>query len=458
MKLIIFLLSFVMNLSLVELNESGEKVVMIVNLLRHGARAPNKFIKEIEHLFPGLIPGKLTLNGFRQMTNLGRAMRKIYLENHRNSTSLRNFLDEKNIKNEYLLISSPYDRAIESGIGYAYGFLPNNEFNIIDFTDMNRNYDSKSLYHKKDPSILSEISSEENVYNFMIEDKNRDVLFHSKKCEYPPHVYTHEKMQKNFSFLLEEEKALVYEFYRKSMNVTFANITQELFSDKVARSLYVLMRCANANSKNKIFEIPKHIKTSLEKLFGKYLYTVRTNNENITKISTSPFFDHLVNFFDHKFFNIDKIENKFLNFWKLKELNYTNLKLVTYSGHDYNFIGIFKNLLHPKTLEKYLNDVEKYRDFVVFPFASNLDFHLIKNLRDGKFYVRIFVNGKEILEKVRSGVFDENRNESEIDYDMTTGLEYKNFRRIINSRIFEKYDECMHTTKKKKNKEMKVHK
>jgi len=451
MKIIIFLLSLLINLCILEINESEEKVFMIVNLLRHGARSPNRFIKEIEHLFPGLIPGKLTLNGFRQMTNLGRSIRKIYLENYHNKTSLRNFLDETNIKNEFLLISSPYDRAIESAIGYAHGFLPNNEFNIIDLTDLNKNYDSKSLYHKNDPSSLGDLSSEDKIYNLIIENKNRDVLFHAKKCEYPAHVYTHEKIAKNFSFLKEEEKASVYDFYRKSMNITFQNITQEVFSDKIARSLYVLMRCANANSKNKFFEIPKHIKTSLEKLFGKYLYTVRTNNEDITKISASPFFDHIVNFFDHKIFN-DDLENNFINFWDLKQLNYTNLKIVTYSGHDYNFIGIFKNLLHPKTLEIYLNNVEKYRDFVIFPFASNMDFHLIKNNKDGKFYVRIFVNGKEILEKVRSGTLDENGNEMEIDYNLKTGLEYKTFRTILSSRIFEKYDECIHTIKKKKKK------
>lgn len=457
MKLLIFLLCFVLNLSLLDNNETGEKVVMIVNLLRHGARAPNKFIKEVEHLFPGLIPGKLTLNGFKQMTNLGRAMRKIYIENHQNSTSLRNFINEKNIKSEFLLISSPYDRAIESGIGYAYGFLPNNDFNIIDFTDLNRNYNSKTLFHKHIPSILQDFNDENKIFNFIIEDKNRDVLFHSKKCEYPPHIYNHQKIQKNFTFLLEQEKAFVYNFYKENMNITFANITQGLFTDKIARSLYVLMRCANENSKIKLFKIPKHIKISLEKLFGKYLYTVRTNNEHITKISVSPFFDHLINFFDHKFFNYD-FENKFLDFWKLKEFNYTSLKLVTYSGHDYNFIGIFKNLLHPKTLEMYLENVDKYRHFVIFPFASNLDFQLIKNLKDGKFYVRIFVNGKEILEKIRSGIFDEYGNESEIDYNTKTGIEYKTFRRILDSRIFEQYNECMHTIKKIKNKVLKVHK
>jgi len=448
-------LSFVLNLDFLE-NESGEKVIMIINLLRHGARAPNKFIKEIEHIFPGLNPGKLTLNGFRQMNNLGRTMRKIYIENYKNSTSLNNFIDEKNLQNEFLLISSPYDRAIESGIGYAYGFLPNNDFNIIDFTDLNKNYNSKSLYHKNNPEILEGYHKEKNTYNFLIEDKNRDVLFHSKKCEYPSHIYTHLKIDKNFTFLLEQEKHEVYNFYKNTMNLTFANITKELFSDKFARSLYTLMRCTNANIKNKLFDIPKKIKISLEKLFGKYLFNVRTNNENITKITISPFFEHLMNFFDHKFFNFD-LENKFLNFWKLKDLNYTNVKLVTYSGHDYNFVGVFKNLLHPNTLEKYLNEIEKFRKFIVFPFASNLDFHLIKNNKDGKFYVRIFINGEEIFEKLRSGIFDENGLESEVDYDIKKGVEYKVFRRILSSRIFENYDSCIHTIKKKKNKEYKVH-
>ncbi len=202
-------------------------------------------------------------------------------------------------------------------------------------------------------------------------------------------------------------------------------------------------------------EYSKEILINENNLTKSDLINFQQSNEisttSFTKISASPFFDHIVNFFDHKIFN-DDLENNFINFWDLKQLNYTNLKIVTYSGHDYNFIGIFKNLLHPKTLEIYLNNVEKYRDFVIFPFASNMDFHLIKNNKDGKFYVRIFVNGKEILEKVRSGTLDENGNEMEIDYNLKTGLEYKTFRTILSSRIFEKYDECIHTIKKKKKK------
>lgn len=457
MKFLILFLSFLINISTYNKSAEGEQVIMIINLFRHGARAPNFFIKEIENHFPTNFPGKLTLNGFRQMNNLGRTMRKIYLENYFNKTSLQNFLNQENIKNEFLLISSPYDRAIESGIGYAYGFLPNNDFNIIDLTHNQKNYNSKSAINNHHEYILADYHHPEKAFNFIIENKNRDVLFHSKKCKFPEHIYKEIKQEKNFKFLTSEEKKEVFEFYKSTMNLTFENKTLEEFSDKSARALYTLMRCTNENLKNKIFEIPKLIESSLIKLFGKYLYLVRTNNEDMTKITVSPFFDHMLKFFDYKFFNHD-LDNKYIDWWHFKDLNYTKLKLVSFSGHDYNFVGIFKNLLHPNTLADYLNRTDEYHKFVLFPFASTIDFHLIKNNKNGKYYVRIYLNGQEIIEQLRSGVYDQHNKtlELEVKYDKETGIEYKTFRKILESRIFQDYEQCIHTIKNKKKKDKKI--
>ena len=51
--------------------------------------------------------------------------------------------------------------------------------------------------------------------------------------------------------------------------------------------------------------------------------------------------------------------------------------------------------------------------------------------------------------------YDENGKEKEIVYEKDVGVEYKIFRKIIVNRIFEKYEECIHTNKIKKNKEKK---
>jgi hypothetical protein len=483
--IIILILSFFLNINFKKKEENKFKenlqTIMVINLLRHGARNPNKFIKEVEEYFINNIPGKLTLNGFQQMKNLGRSVRKIYIENHFKNESLNNFLNITNINKEFLLISSPVDRAIESGISYSNGFLPNNDFNLIDLTNNDINYESKSVLNKKHKSLLKEEDKHSNKFNFLIENKNRDVIFHSKRCIFPEEIYSQSKDNNdrsdsknknksksdiNYNYLNLTEKEEIFYFLKSQFKKTFENFHIENFTDKYARSLFSIIRCTNENSKNKKLNFPKKIENSLIRLFGKFLYLEKSKTEEIDKITVSPFFDHIKNFFDFKIKKINdeingkKKEKNFCNFWKLENYQYNEeIKMVTYSGHDYNFIGIFKNLLQTERLKFYLENSEKYEKFILFPFASSLDFHLVKDFKSGKYYVKIFLNWEEVFEYIRTGEFEVNENgefiEKEIIYEKGVGIEYEVFIKIINNRIFEKYHECIHTNKIKKNKELK---
>jgi hypothetical protein len=440
MKLLLYTLSIShILLRYIPIENSETKVVMIISLLRHGARTPSKLRPEFLTYFSSTQTGKLTLNGFRQMILLGKVHRSEYFENTHHM--FKDFINKNKIKEQFLLISSPYQRAVESGIGYVTGLLPELLFKIHDVNNLIDNEENilPPIINTKDNNETSTYTN--NLFNIIVESSHRDVIFHSRKCLFPETVYKNNEDKhindKQFNYLTTDEKKIVYEFYKDHFNITLKEIDFEEFTDKLARSLYTAVRCINANynSGDKI-KIPGNVEKILKKLFAYYLFIIRTDNDEITKITSSPFLDHILNFFDHK---ISNSENK-LEFYELGKFNYTDLKLVTYSGHDYNFVGLIKNLLNIQTILEYIENIDIYHKFLIIPFASNLDFHLIKS--SGDYYVKIFLNGEEIFERLRSYKQGE-----EIIYEKNRGIPYKIFKKILQSRIFKNYHKCLATKK-----------
>jgi hypothetical protein len=419
-----------------EENKDSYNVEMIVNLVRHGARSPSKIRPEMKKHFPSMQPGKLTLNGFRQMVVLGKILRKRYLENK--SVHFENFFDINKAKEQFLLISSPYPRAIESGVGYVLGLLPDYIYKIYDINNKLQEDNPIPPLIKENTEEINQIKSKH--FNFIIENRDRDVLFHSRKCKFPEHIYKPYKKQKdkNFQFMKPDEKKLVYEFYKQHFNETLLNINLDQFTDKLARSLYTAVRAINFNYKYDVIPIPDDVHLILKRLFAHYLFIKRTDHEDITKITSSPFLEHLIHYFDHKV----KGQQEHLDFYELKNFNYTDLKFVSYSGHDYNFVGLIKNLLDLDRVNHYIENIDIYEKLLIIPFASTIDFHLIKDSQN-EFFVKIFLNGEELFESIRS--FQEGE---EIMYDEKKGVPYKIFKKVLNSRIFHGYHECIHTQNK----------
>lgn len=414
-------------------NNESEKVEMIVNLVRHGARSPSKIRPEMIKHFPSMQPGKLTLNGFRQMVVLGKILRKRYLENK--SEHFKDFFDIDKAKEQFLLISSPYPRAIESGIGYVLGLLPDYIYKIYDINNKLQDDNPIPPLIKENAEEIKQIKFKH--FNFIIENREIDVLFHSRKCKFPEHIYNPIKKHKDkiFEFMKLNEKKLVYEFYLQHFNETLANINLDQFSDKLARSLYTAVRAINFNYKYDAIPIPDDVHLILKRLFAHYLFIKRTDHEDITKITSSPFLQHLINYFDHKV----KGQIEHLDFYELKNFNYTDLKFVSYSGHDYNFVGLIKNLLNLDRVNHYIENIDMYEKLLIIPFASTIDFHLIKDLQN-EYYVKIYLNGEELFEFIRSYKEGE-----EVLYDEKKGIPYKIFKKVLKSRIFHGYHECIHT-------------
>jgi len=411
------------------------EVKMIVNLFRHGARTPSKMRPEYTNFFTTSEPGKLTLNGFRQMIMLGKVLRDRYVDNK--TPEFLNFIDKEKIKDQFLLISSPSPRAIESGIAYSLGLFPEYVYKIYDVNNLLQDNNPIPPIIENHPEEIQRLT--EKHYNFIIENKDRDVLFHSRRCKFPDHIYQENKSEKykpNYDIITYEERQLVYDYYKNHFNITLSGIDHEDLTDKLVRSLYTGLRCINFNIRSKI-HIPNKIHLILKKLFAYYLFFKRTDNDEITKISSTPFLEHLLEFFDHKVMNIE--EN--LDFYHLGKFGYNDLRFVSYSGHDYNFVALIKNLLKLDTISHYVNNIHLYHKQLIIPFGSNFDFHLIK-YSNGEYFVRLYLNGEEIFEKIRSHKLD-----GEIIYDKEKGIPYKTFRKILKGRIFEKYEECIHTKK-----------
>jgi hypothetical protein len=433
----LFFLFLIFIKSEIETNLKPE-VKMIVNLIRHGARTPSKMRPEFGKYFTTAEPGKLTLNGFRQMVMLGRVLRDRYINNK--SGKFANFIDIEKIREQFLLISSPNPRAIESGIAYSLGLFPEYVYKIYDVNNLNQEDDPI-------PPIIEHNSEEiekltEKHFNFIIENRDRDVMFHSRRCKFPEDVYQESSStnyEANYGVISEDERKLIYNYYKEHFNITLYGLDHNGLTDKLAHSLYTGLRCINFNIRNKI-SIPNKIHLILKKIFAYYLFMKRTDNDEITKITSSPFLDHLLEFFDHKVLNIE--EN--LDFYHLGKFGYRDLRFVSYSGHDYNFVGLIKNLIRLDTISHYINNIHLYHKHLIIPFASNFDFHLIK-WPNGEYYVKMFLNGEEIFEKIRSHTFD-----GEIIYDKEKGIPYKIFKKILKGRIFEKYNECLSTKKMKK--------
>lgn len=430
MKLIAYLFLFCV---IFEFPNKLNKVVMIINVIRHGARTPNKILPELEKYFPNIGKGKLTIQGLRQMILLGKAKRKEYLETK--STHFFNLLDINKISKQFLLISSPNPRAVESGIGYVSGLFPEYMYSINNIAEPDQqDYPIPPIMKNKAIKVYN------NTFNFIIEDRENDMMFHSRKCKLPNDLLPlMEEKNKIYHFLTLNEKQLIFYFYKKYFNITLGSHSTDTFTEKLARSLYTAIRCLNFSYKNKIIPIPKHIHLILKKLFVHYLFFQKTHNDKETRMTSSPILDHMLNFFDHKVMNMDEK----LDFYELSSFNYTDLKFVTYSGHDYNFVGLIKNLLDFNTIMHYINNLEMYQKLFIIPFASSIDFHLVKN-EYNEFFIKIYLNGEELFENVRSY-----RERELILYDKQNGIPYKIFKKVIKSRIYPDYANCVMTRKNK---------
>lgn len=426
------------------------ETLMVVNFIRHGNRTPGKIFKEIKSLFHQMDTKKLTLTGFKQMNILGKYIRKLYID----SKKLK--INQESISHEYLIISSPSQRSIDSSIAYSLGLFPDKIFKFYDFNNKNINREASPpiLLHYEDVDYLNHLRNSKDYYNLVIDNKNKNTLFHAKKCIFGSKQYP---KNKDFQHLTQDDKKEAYKYFQTHFPQTLKNIEVSDLNDKMARSIYSSMRCVNKHYR-KQFVIPKNLEANLKRMLTVYNYFVKISNDEASKLMSSSFFDHLIKFFDNRIkWHLKK--NKIYtndNFYqallgdeintlesleeflpRLENEDYSQLKLVTYSGHDGNLTSLIRNFLYERQIWDYFKNFEAYKSLLYISFASNIDFNLNHLAKENKYYVKIFINGKEPFERVRSYLDGEY-----LTYDEEKGIEYSEFRQLIVTRIHEDISKC----------------
>jgi len=156
---------------------------MIVELNRHGARTPNHEFIELEEIFPDYQKGVLTLNGWKEQYLLGKNVRHKYLSSNKHGLRSEPYLNITNPLKQYLIISSPLPRALESALAFSSGLFPDYSCKIIyqgGVTENNKNNEISPIKNHNKKTILNGT----HYFNLMVTDIKRDILFHGKNANF----------------------------------------------------------------------------------------------------------------------------------------------------------------------------------------------------------------------------------------------------------------------------------
>jgi hypothetical protein len=396
--------------------------------VRHGARTPLKNWDQFGKYFPTVSQGQITTNGWRQEILLGKYIRHKYILNKYND-EYKDFINLDRLHEEFLLISSPTQRTIDSAIGYSLGLFPDHIFKIID-----SNYDN---YKNDDTPPIHGYAHHTPFFNFLIGKKHVDALFHGRKCVFPEHVNLGKEDHDHMThFLNMTEKIKVQSFFKS----VFPNTTKfdDLNNEKVFKSMYNSIRALNYQFKEEIILVPEEIAKILNKLVALESYKKKIINDNMLKLMSTEFFEHMIKALDYKINSrLNKQENKEINFYNV---TLDNLKFLSFVGHDFNIIGFIKNLLDQDLLEEYLmNQIHQNEIFYFLmpKFGSLFEIHLYEF--NGEFYIKLFLNGLQQFLKLRNN----------LNYDIKMGIPYSKFRALLESRLFHDYKHCIRTKDEK---------
>lgn len=424
------ILAFLLNLNEKRLPETQ----MVINIFRHGARTPKFYIPEVEKIFKKYPVGSLTDNGWRMQFLLGKYLRRRLPDD---------FIQKPS---DFLLISSYKERAINSGISFASG-LVNEMFQMINFdrligkqvcgvckkltlndtiagTIKMKNIVYREKY--KYPPIKNFIDSL-NKFNLMIVSHNKDILFHGRSCTFKKkynYVLGKTRDKKFFSDITFEEQKLIFDYLKTQFSETFKNKTDfKEISHMDVKNYFLIIRSLDFERPGLIKNMNEETQNAFYKVIFDYYYKKAISSEDQARISSSMFFDHLIYFFDSRV---------------LQKEPYHSYKVVSYSGHDYNILGIINNLYGRSFLFS-LNKSD-YKDFLFSSYSSSFEFHLIKKDID-EFYVRIFYNGMEPIFTLASFI-DRNGNTVNPEYIDGLGIQYNKFKEMLLSTIFPNFQKC----------------
>ena len=396
--------------------------------------------------------GQLTSNGFRQLVTLGETMRNKYVKS--------GFLNDntEDIAKDFKIFSTKIQRCIYSSIAFVNGLFPGVMPKVI----FHRTDDLKSM--KKDD--LAPVKGEFAKYKCDKNEIERNLEIHVRPMEndtvlHPRYCLLDGKI---INDLLEEhEKKHIEELKKEKKYPDIINITP---ADKKAQKEILTKLCLikeedvkdiNGNLRElKDFEhilmsIPYHLNKSPfskdiskegRNLYVKY-FTQKRFGANFFKDDELLYIicSHLYQIIVDEFIKGRDRKEEELGKIKITDKKQKNRKYIVDTCHDGNILPIIMTLYDRDYLIKMLNDAPKKQEafeFILLPFASSLIFELLRNKINGKYYVKVYYNGKLIKGTMRKLV---NANGRKEDISATGFIDLDKFILLLKSMINVRYKE-----------------
>jgi hypothetical protein len=414
---------------------ANSKVIGVIEIFRHGSRAPPHFASMGTKYFFDSSRMSLTINGFNQHLKLGKWLRQRYIEKFK---LLPNKLKAEDIK----IYSTATQRTIFSLTGHMLGLYPEASFTPVYKEIPNLKFGQNPPIHRFSlkSNFLNKIALniknrfEPSLHSWACKLKGKklkhhgygDYLYHGQGVEHLTEFTPFFKFSKKIinNMLHKFRKNLPFIFNNPKNMLKYSNIENKSTTIKeklkFIKKLIGYVRCVNflSNKKN-MYGFSNKFKHLIKLFILNKWYNFRLNprNDQVIKIAVSKLFNIIKTFF---------IKNA---------KHMTRKKLIMFSGHDTNIIDIISNLIDHGWLGKLADNVVKSNDrkayrFLIPKFASNILFELHEI--DKEHYVRIIYNGRIIKDHF-------NGQKVKVNYIPKKGIKLHNFIELLHSRINPKY-------------------
>ena len=393
------------------------KVLGVVEIFRHGARAPKTNFSSGPKLYFGSKRSQLTINGFRQQILLGRWLRRRYI--YGDSYKL---LSESSLKqNEFIIYSSPTQRAIFSSSAHLLGFLPQTtiKINFLGQQEVKTN-DIPPITNFKLRKSYKEI-----VVNVV--DPNNDSMFKPQVCR---------RKESMLNLIEEINKKDIFSISQKELKFAIDDILEkygEFYENKTFHkefledgNKYSSLTLTNLVDVLRQYKYHNNIEFDDLKLDSISLVALKKNRLNY-------FYNHRLDDSLGKKLYVSHMFSLIEEFFEKKLKNNTEVKMIMFSGHDNNIVDVISNLLDSNFLRNIIFKAVKSRKdyyFVVPPLASSIVIELVKVEGHELPFIKFLYNGDEITSHFAQ----------HLEYEEDLGLlSYKGFMKLLSSRISDEF-------------------
>jgi hypothetical protein len=395
------------------------KVVGIVEIFRHGARAPHTEFSNTKKLYFGSRRTQLTINGFRQHILLGRWLRRRYVFG-----DIYKLFDENHFssKKDIVIYSSPTQRTIFSVAAHILGLFPQITVKL-DF------YDHDEIKTNDIPPIFKfKEKNKDNEILINVINPNKNSLFKALRCRRPG----------GSRILYEEvEKKDIYEIGFNEMKLAVNDILKnygDFYKNKdferkylTKQNKYSAQTLNNLGDVLRQYNYHNQLDFSDLKLSDLSINTLKKNRMNY-------FYNHRLEESKYKKLYVSRMFRMISDYLEKIIKGKGHEKMLIFSGHDSNVSDVIGNLMSPQflreTIFKGLKSEAAY-NFIVPPLASSILIEIIQEVgHDDDYFIRFYYDGEEITKNFMNN----------IDYNDDLGaLDFHQFKDLLISRIDEDY-------------------